>query len=80
MKDDFGVFFVYDYTNNFNVAHATQKDFPGHDKTKYQDSQGMDVIQELSKIAKRRRAAALLCTTGITRRQRKKRRSWVMWK
>jgi len=52
MKDDFGVFFVYDYTNNFNVAHATQKDFPGHDKTKYQDSQGMDVIQELSKIAK----------------------------
>lgn len=51
-KDQTGYLYVYDYTNNVNIAHATLKDFPGHDKTSYQDSRGMYVIQELSKIAK----------------------------
>lgn len=50
--DQTGYLYVYDYTNNVNIAHATLKDFPGHDKTSYQDSRGMYVIQELSKIAK----------------------------
>ncbi len=52
LEDKTGYFFVYDYTNNVNVAHATLRDFPGQDKTQYQDSRGMYVIQELSKIAK----------------------------
>jgi methyl-accepting chemotaxis protein len=60
LDDRTGYFFVYDYTNNFNVAHATQKDFPGHDKTKYQDSRGMYVIQELSKIAKNKSGGGFL--------------------
>ncbi|MDD2468966.1 MAG: cache domain-containing protein [Desulfobulbus sp.] len=60
LKDQTGYFFVYDYTNNFNVAHATLKDFPGHDKTKYQDSRGMYVIQELSKIAKSKTGCGFL--------------------
>jgi len=60
LDDRTGYFFVYDYTNNFNVAHATLKDFPGHDKTKYQDSRGMYVIQELSKIAKSKTGGGFL--------------------
>lgn len=51
LRDRSGYFFVYDYTNNYNIAHAVLKDFPGKDKTDYQDSKGMYVIQELSKIA-----------------------------
>ncbi len=51
LKDKSGYFFVYDYTNNYNIAHAVLKDFPGKDKTDYQDSRGMYVIRELSKIA-----------------------------
>lgn len=60
LKDRTGYFFVYDYTNNFNVAHATLKDFPGHDKTNYQDTRGMYVIRELSKIAKSKAGAGFL--------------------
>jgi len=52
LEDQTGYFFVYDYTSNVNVAHAILKDFPGQDKTGYQDSRGMYVIRELSKIAK----------------------------
>lgn len=51
LKDRSGYFFVYDYTNNYNIAHAVLKDFPGTDRTDYQDSKGMYVIRELSKIA-----------------------------
>ena len=51
-EDETGYFFVYDYMTNVNIAHAILKDFPGQDKTQYQDSRGMYVIQELSKIAK----------------------------
>lgn len=51
-EDNTGYFFVYDYMSNVNIAHAILKDFPGQDKTQYQDSRGMYVIQELSKIAK----------------------------
>ena len=60
LEDKTGYFFVYDYTNNVNVAHAILKDFPGQDKTKYQDSRGMYVIQELSKIAKSKAGGGLL--------------------
>src|SRR5512136_2948662 len=60
LTDRTGYFFVYDYTNNFNIAHATLKDFPGHDKTKYQDSRGMYVIQELSRIAKSKEGCGFL--------------------
>jgi signal transduction histidine kinase len=60
LDDRTGYFFVYDYTNNYNVAHATLKDFPGHDKTRYQDSRGMYVIQELSKIAKSKTGGGFL--------------------
>ncbi len=52
LDDRTGYFFVYDYKNNLNIAHAALKDFPGQDKTLYQDSRGTYVIQELSKIAK----------------------------
>jgi signal transduction histidine kinase len=52
LEDRTGYFFVYDYTNNFNIAHATLKDFPGHDKTNYRDSRGTYVIRELSGIAR----------------------------
>jgi len=52
LQDESGYFFVYDYTNNMCIAHAAQKDFAGKDKSGYQDSRGMYVIRELSKIAK----------------------------
>jgi signal transduction histidine kinase len=52
LEDGSGYFFVYDSMNNINVAHAILKDFPGQNKTQYQDSRGTYVIQELSKIAK----------------------------
>jgi methyl-accepting chemotaxis protein len=52
LNDKSGYFFVYDYTSNYNVAHAVLKDFPGKDKTGYQDSKGLYVIQELSKLAR----------------------------
>jgi methyl-accepting chemotaxis protein len=52
LDDKSGYFFVYDYTNNYNIAHAVLKDFPGKDKTDYQDSRGLYVIQELSKLAR----------------------------
>ncbi len=52
MDDTSGYFFVYDYTTNVNVAHAALKDFPGKDKTDYQDSRGLFVIRELSRLAK----------------------------
>jgi methyl-accepting chemotaxis protein len=60
LDDRTGYYFVYDYTNNVNIAHATLKDFPGQDKTKYQDCRGMYVIQELSKIAKSKAGHGLL--------------------
>jgi signal transduction histidine kinase len=60
LDDRTGYFFVYDYTNNFNVAHAALKDFPGHDKTKYQDSRGVYVIQVLSEIAKSKTGGGFL--------------------
>jgi signal transduction histidine kinase len=60
LEDRTGYFFVYDYTNNVNIAHAALKDFPGQDKTKYQDSRGMYVIQELSKIAKSKTGGGFL--------------------
>ncbi|NJC88435.1 MAG: C50 carotenoid epsilon cyclase [Desulfuromonas sp.] len=50
--DHTGYFFVFDYKNNVAIAHATFKDFPGKDQTKYKNSRGMYVIQELSKLAK----------------------------
>jgi signal transduction histidine kinase len=51
LDDDSGYFFVYDYTSNFNIAHAVLLNFEGQDKTSYQNSRGLFVIQELSKIA-----------------------------
>lgn len=60
LEDRTGYFFVYDSTNNFNVAHATFRDFPGQDKTNYQDSRGMYVIRELSKIARSRKGGGFL--------------------
>jgi len=51
-EDESGYFFIYNYTNNFNVAIATMKDWPGTDKSNYQDSRGTFIIRELSKIAK----------------------------
>ncbi len=60
LEDRTGYFFVYDYTNNVNIAHATFKDFPGQDKTTYQDSRGVYVIQELSKIARGKTGGGLL--------------------
>jgi methyl-accepting chemotaxis protein len=50
--DQSGYFYVYDYTNDVNIAHAIHKDFPGKDKTNHLDSRGMYVIQKLSAIAK----------------------------
>jgi|GEM_PF-1418324 len=50
--DESGYFFIYNYTNNYNVAIATMKDWPGTDKTNHQDSHGTFIIQELSKLAK----------------------------
>jgi methyl-accepting chemotaxis protein len=52
LDDQSGYFFVYDYTNSYNIAHAVLKDFPGTDRTNYQDCTGLYVIQELSKLAK----------------------------
>jgi len=52
LEDSSGYFFVYDYTNNFNIAHATLKEFPGKDKTNYQDTRGMYVAREFAKITK----------------------------
>jgi methyl-accepting chemotaxis protein len=60
LEDRTGYFFVYDYMNNVNVAHAILKDFPGQNKTQYQDSRGMYVIQELSKLAKSKTGGGLL--------------------
>ena len=60
LEDRSGYFFVYDYTNNFNIAHATLKDFPGKDKTDFQDARGMYVGQEFSKIAKSKAGAGFL--------------------
>jgi methyl-accepting chemotaxis protein len=60
LEDRTGYFFVYDYTNNVNIAHAVLKDFPGKDKTNYQDSRGMYVIRELSKIAKSKTGSGFL--------------------
>lgn len=60
LDDQTGYFFVYDYNNNVNIANAALKDFPGKDKTLYQDSRGMYVIQELSKIAKDKTGSGFL--------------------
>ena len=51
LDDQSGYFYVYDSTNNINIAHAILKDFEGKDKSDYTDSRGMKVIQELSKLA-----------------------------
>jgi len=60
LDDRSGYFFVYDYTNNVNIAHATLKDFPGTDKTNYKDARGMYVGQEFSKIAKSKAGSGFL--------------------
>jgi len=60
LDDQTGYFYVYDSTNNFNIAHAILKDFEGKDKTDYTDSRGMKVIQELSKIAADKPAGGFL--------------------
>jgi signal transduction histidine kinase len=52
LDDKSGYFYVYDYTNNVCLAHAINTTWVGQDKTNYQDSRGVFVIQELSKIAK----------------------------
>ncbi len=52
LGDRSGYFFVYDYNTNVCVAHAVLADFVGQDKTSYQDSRGLYVIQELAKLAR----------------------------
>jgi methyl-accepting chemotaxis protein len=54
LENGTGYFFVYDYRNNVNIAHATLRDFPGKEKTNHRDSRGMYVIRKLSEIARSR--------------------------
>lgn len=75
LDDRSGYFFAYDYTNNFNVAHATLKDFPGHDKSDYRDSRGAYVIRELSSLARSSAGGGYLVyywNNPVTKKEEKK--------
>lgn len=49
--DSSGYFYVYDY-DCVNIAHATQPDFHGKDLSQRQDSHGLFIGKELSKVAR----------------------------
>lgn len=52
LDDQSGYFFVYDYTNNYCVAHAILTAWEGTDKSDYRDPHGLYPVQEFSKMAR----------------------------